>query len=198
MNIVTIWGFLKRNFLTKLWFWITLTISLAVMLLGVPVLAPAAQIILGVLVSPFVIILVWLLVLTLNTDGRSIPWVKIFKIFIGVVIVVFIYRSYTRPAAPKGPPPPQTQVPLTIKKVDKERKLYKFSDYPSGCIKVPLESDASFYPKGGWVTIQPPHPAEPWDDAPGILNKEEGKLKPPGVYSIYKKDPNAWGIEIWN
>ncbi len=83
-------------------------------------------------------------------------------------------------------------------KVGQERTLYRFG--ADGCTEeVTLKSDASFYPKGGAVRIYPPSPAKPWDDAPGILTKNENTLLPPGHYRVCKKaKSDAWGVEIWN
>ncbi|MFA6257001.1 MAG: hypothetical protein WCT29_01700 [Candidatus Paceibacterota bacterium] len=76
-----------------------------------------------------------------------------------------------------------------------------------GCtVPTRLESNASFYPKGGWVTIHPPLPAKPWDDAPGIRNSQEGIEKPAGTYYVCRQTMDlegnplepGWGIDIWS
>jgi len=81
--------------------------------------------------------------------------------------------------------------------IGKQRKLYRFDE--SGCATIVIhDGEASWYPKGGRVTIFPPAPAQPWEDAPGILTKEEGVIHPPGTYKVCQKDSDAWGIEVWN
>jgi hypothetical protein len=90
-----------------------------------------------------------------------------------------------------------------VQKVVPKRHLYEFA--ADGCATTDyLRSDASFYPKGpiggnNWVTITPPSPALPWDDAPGITNKAEGTSKPAGHYGMCKKDSSsdATGVEVW-
>lgn len=95
------------------------------------------------------------------------------------------------PTAAPAPAAPVVHVPT--------RTLYKFAESPNGCAEVELRSDASFYPKGGMVTIHPPS-GNPWDDAPGIVNSQEGTTKPDGIYRICPQAPGngATGVEIWN
>jgi hypothetical protein len=114
---------------------------------------------------------------------------------IAVVIVLFwmgscsygFYKWVNKPT-----PPP------SLPQSTKTRKLYKFDE--GGCAnKIEIKKgEASWYPKGGEVTIYPPSPAKPWEDAPGILTKEEGVPHPEGAYKVCKKSPEAWGIEVWN
>lgn len=123
------------------------------------------------------------------------------------LIIGFVIFRFTQPSVPDKPTntsaPPQAMA-QRVEKVGEERKLYNFGD--DGCTEeIRLRSDASFYPKGpygenNWVTITPPRPAQPWDDAPGIVNKEEGASKPPGLYRVCRKNSSshATGVEIWN
>lgn len=94
------------------------------------------------------------------------------------------------------------RVEIVREKVGKEKQLYRFSEWSNGCAMMELRSDASFYPKGGWVTIHPPKPALPWDDAPGIVTDREGSNQPPGWYTVCEKKsdkgPAGWGVEVWN
>lgn len=204
MNIASIWGFLLKHLLLKLWFWITLTISLAVMLLGVPVLAPAGQIIFGILISPFVIILIWFVILTMrasksNTGAGGIKWGALFMRFAGFILLagmgsclgVYSYGIYKVIRNPK----PQATSRHTERGRDKY--LFRFSDHPSGIIVVDLvHGNVDFYPKGGEITITPPLPAKPWIDKPGTDNPRG--ILPPGRYIITKSNPEAWGVEVWN
>jgi hypothetical protein len=93
--------------------------------------------------------------------------------------------------------PPVVTAPPVVQKVGKERTLYKFADYPNECAVMQLKSDASFYPKGGMVTIHPPT-GEPWNDSPGVVNTHEGTQQSAGLYRVCKINPDAWGVEIWN
>jgi len=82
--------------------------------------------------------------------------------------------------------------------IGKQKTLYRFDN--TGCaVNIEIhDGEASWYPKGGKVIITPPLPAQPWEDAPGILTKEEGVPHPPGKYGVCKKNSDAWGIEVWN
>lgn len=93
---------------------------------------------------------------------------------------------------------PAPQQVVVVQKVGKEPTLYKFADFPNDCAMMELRSDASFYPKGGAVTIHPPKGGTPWKDVPGVPSTRDGTNQPPGWYMVCKDSPEAWGVEIWN
>ena len=92
-------------------------------------------------------------------------------------------------------PTPQKVVyyPAPHAKVGKEKRLYRFSEYPDGCVSLNFNSEFSTYPKGGKIVIHTPNGKMNYDEPGTTHNWEPG---PPGTYKICKVD--AWGVEIWN
>ncbi|MEK7471408.1 MAG: hypothetical protein AAB623_02045 [Patescibacteria group bacterium] len=75
----------------------------------------------------------------------------------------------------------------------KRRTLYVFP--PDGCVTKFLQGDWSDYPKGkGRITFSDSTGKVVLTDEPGTYT---GSKLPAGNYKICKKDPGAWGVEIW-
>ncbi len=103
--------------------------------------------------------------------------------------------TVTTPSATKAEPA-QYVAPVMIAKPTAERNLYRFGE--DGCVSYHMRvGKASFYPKGGTVTTTDSE-GESWDDTPGELNTHEGSTDKDGEYRTCRKDPKAWGIEVWN
>lgn len=92
----------------------------------------------------------------------------------------------------------QNRTVPVIQKVGKVPKLYKFADWDGVCtVTDTLKSDASFYPKGGTVKFTDPR-GDTWEDTPGVPSSRNNTNHPVGRYKVCKKDPGAWGVEVWN
>jgi len=123
-----------------------------------------------------------------------INWGWLIGLFAIILLGWGIWWFINRPAKPK---PDKSTTTTQIIRVGRERRLYRFSEFPNEIINVKIElGEVDFYPKGGEVKITPPLPAKPWTDKPGtMMSREE---RPPGWYTIKRADSEAWGIEIWN
>lgn len=82
--------------------------------------------------------------------------------------------------------------PVNTSGSGKRRTMYVFP--PDGCITKFLQGDWGDYPMGGKITFTDSTGKVVFEDGPGILTAS--KL-PAGNYKICKKDPGAWGVEIW-
>jgi len=119
-----------------------------------------------------------------NENGK---WVK---------IPTGYYKEKSSGECVEGTPPQPAQSQATTTYKRKSRALYIF--LPDGCLPTPkyLQGDWGDYPKGGKITFQDSTGKVVFEDEPGKLT---GSKLPPGNYKICssKKDPGAWGVEIW-
>jgi hypothetical protein len=88
----------------------------------------------------------------------------------------------------------QSNKPMThTQTTNSQRSLYRFSDYPEGIIRIYVEGNFHFYPKGGQIKICPPS-GRCWMDTPGVdqyYPKEKA-----GWFIITPADASATGVEI--
>jgi hypothetical protein len=212
-HLVKFVQFLWNHLLKKLWFWLVIALAITFAIcgaFGVPfigtVFGPIGQIILGVAISPFVIIFVWLVVLTVDGGRlRRIPWRNIAYVIL-LLAAAFWYFKYYAPAHPEqgenqtqqtnktpaqvGPVQPPVVV---IQKMGKEKTLYPFPS--DGCVSVFLHGNWSDYPKGGEISFTSIASGDVvLKDKPG---RQSNSSLPPGDYQICKVDPKATGVEIW-
>ncbi len=100
--------------------------------------------------------------------------------------------SAKKKAAQKAAEYARTHPPPLPIRIGKEKVLHRFG--PDGCVTVPLAGNWSDYPKGGAISITSLATGQRVVDEPGT--KHTWSL-PNGDYQVCKKDPGAWGVEIW-
>ncbi len=74
MNVVNFWTFPQRNFLSRKWFWIILALSIGATVFGyfkLPILGTIGQIVFGMILAPFVVLVVWFIVLSFSARRTS-------------------------------------------------------------------------------------------------------------------------------
>ncbi|OGI94936.1 hypothetical protein A2917_01895 [Candidatus Nomurabacteria bacterium RIFCSPLOWO2_01_FULL_42_17] len=134
--------------------------------------------------------------------SRSAPiwtWTLLFAIFLLLVIMGWVKGCNKKAEAEKvreaenaSTNAPTTTV-VVVKKIGKEKTLYKFP--PDGCITIFLRGDWTDYPKGGKISFTSLETGKVvLYDEPGVNSSSS---LPAGNYLIRKVDPNAWGVEIW-
>ncbi len=111
-----------------------------------------------------------------------------------------VYGVYTWSTTPT-PPPPR---PIVVVQ-GQTNKLYRFEDYPGGCVLIPIRGYSKWYPQGGKIRIDIP-------DGKSVCDAEGGPTihlgeTPVGNYRFCGKGSaedakcpglDAWGVEVWN
>ena len=104
-------------------------------------------------------------------------------------------QAAAKAVAPPTPSPATTPAPPVVQQIGQGKRLYRFSEQPSGCVERSLPANWSEYPKGGAVRVTDLETGKVLlIDKPGVENKTQF---PPGKFGFCAEDADAWGVDIW-
>lgn len=216
MNVTKLWMFLKKG-LSSRWLWIVLGVALvaATSKSWMPVLTSSSktatsflapfmstigQIVLGIIISPFLILFVWIVILSVFHGEKKISWSKVGSFLGGVVVLVVVcwvgYRGYkwwTKPPAPQNPTAAQVVQPPTV--IVSQAPVPTFHPFGTdGCYETNLGYEARWSPKDKAIRV--------YDPAGDSHVEALGKKSPisafgPSRWRFCKEDPDATGVVIW-